>query len=79
MEGHWPSINHININYSTGMAIKPFEKLYRKYGFTKLLQELYIFRPIYKKRFGLPSVKSPNIPGLREIITFGCEALLRKQ
>ncbi len=71
--------NHVKMNYGTGMAISRFEKFCRTNKFETIIEELFIFRPIYKLRFGLPMVKALNIPIFREAFTFGCETLLQKK
>lgn len=70
--------HHVKYNYSTGCSISNFEKLYKKNGFSVVIKEFFLFRPIYKLRFGLPLIKFPNVPLLREVVSFGCETLLRK-
>jgi len=78
--GEYPNFaEHVKMNYGTGMAISKFEKYCRANGFETIIEELFIFRPIYKLRFGLPTVKALNIPIIREAFTFGCETLLRKK
>jgi len=70
---------HVKMNYGTGMGISKFEKYCNSNGFETLVEELFVFRPIYKLRFGLPTIKALNIPIFREAFTFGCETLLRKK
>ncbi len=72
-------VEEIKLNYSTGISINYFERLYSLYGFIPIVKEFYLFRPIYKLRFGLPTVKLIDIPFFREMITFGCENLLQKK
>ncbi|MGD8780146.1 MAG: class I SAM-dependent methyltransferase [Ignavibacteria bacterium] len=72
-------VKHINSNYATGISIRRFNSLCRKYNFYFHKKEFYLFRPIYKQRFNLPVIKIFNIPLLREILAFGCECLLRKK
>lgn len=72
-------VEHVEANYSTGIKINQFEKLCRKYNFRYIIKDYYLFRPIYKFRFGLPTLKIPGIPLLREFFAFGCECLLKKQ
>ncbi len=79
LKEHPNFVNHVKTDYGTGMAIGKFEKLFKKNGFEAVLEELFIFRPIYQLRFGLPVLKSPNIPALREVLAFGCETLLKKK
>lgn len=71
--------HHVKYNYSTGCSISRFEKLFEKNGFSVIIEDFFLFRPVYKLRFGLPVVKLPNIPILREIISMGCETLLKKK
>ena len=71
-------IYQVIINYQIGLTIRRFTQLYRLYGFTPVIRELFIFRPIYQIRFKVTPRRIPNIPGLREFIAFGSEYLLRK-
>jgi SAM-dependent methyltransferase len=70
-------IEHIIENYKIGLSINKFEYFYKKYSF-KIKQDLYLSRPIYQLRFGIKPIKVPNIYGIRELISFGCESLLQK-
>jgi hypothetical protein len=72
-------VDEIKLHFSTGMVIDQFEYLYTYKHFKPVKKELFLFRPIYAYRFGLPTVKLPNVTLLREFISFGCEVLLRKQ
>lgn len=72
-------VDHIKFNFGTGITINLFEKLYTKYDFTPVKESFYLFRPIYKFRFGLPTIPSLNFPVLRELIVFGCETILKKK
>ncbi len=72
-------IDEIKLHYSTGCTIKKFESLSRDSNLTPVIKELFLFRPVYARRFGLPTIKIPGIPLLREMISFGCEALLQKR
>ncbi len=71
-------IDEIKLHFSTGCTIKEFERLSQEHNFNVVKKDLYLFRPIYSIRFGLPTVILPDIPILSEFISFGCEALLRK-
>jgi 2-polyprenyl-3-methyl-5-hydroxy-6-metoxy-1,4-benzoquinol methylase len=71
-------VDEIKLHYSTGMVINHFETLYALNLFKPIKKELFLFRPIYAYRFGLPTIKLPNIPLIREYISFGCETLLKK-
>lgn len=69
-------VDEIKLHYSTGMAITKFEKLCNQFSFEPVVKDLFLFRPIYAFRFGLPTIKIPNIPIFREVLTFGYETLL---
>jgi len=72
-------IDHVIENYYIGLSLKKFEYFFTKYNFKIAERDLFLFRPIYKIRFGVNPVKVPNIPVLREFIAFGCECLLKKK
>lgn len=72
-------INHVIENYNIGLSIRKFKQLYKKYSFEIAKKDLFLFRPIYKLRFGINPVRVPEIPILKEFIIFGCECLLRKK
>ena len=71
-------LDHVKMNYGTGCSISVFENLYKSRKFVPVVKEFYVFRPIYKLRFDLPTIKFPNIPVFREFVAFGCETLLKK-
>lgn len=71
-------IDEIKLHFSTGCTIKNFERLSSEFGFEEVIKDLYFFRPIYNIRYGIPVIKLPDIVLFREIISFGCEALLKK-
>jgi SAM-dependent methyltransferase len=66
-------------NYKIGLSINAFEKYFKEYGFSPIVKDLFLLRPIYKIRFGVNAVKVPNIPLFRELFAFGCEYLLIKK
>lgn len=72
-------VEHIKLNYGTGITINLFEKLSKKYNFVPVRKSLYLFRPIYRYRFGLPTIPFINIPVIREFFSFGCESILQKR
>lgn len=72
-------INHVIENYKIGLSINKFEYFFKKYSFEIVQRDLFLFRPIYKIRFGVNPLKVPNIFALREFIAFGCECLLKKK
>lgn len=49
-----------------------------KKRFTYRVKEFFILRPGFNDRYGLPELKMPGIPLLREL-ALGCEVLLKKQ
>jgi hypothetical protein len=71
-------VDEIKLNYSTGMAINRFEKLVTPFNYKIIKKDLYLFRPIYSQRYGVPIVKIPGIPVIKEAISFGYEILLKK-
>jgi len=71
-------VEEIKLHFSTGCTIKEFERQSIKRNMFPIKKEFFLFRPIYALRFGLPTIKLPNIPFLREYISFGCETLLKK-
>ena len=67
------------LNYRIGLTIRRFKKYYSEFNFQPYQAHLYLFRPIYQFRFNLNPVKFPDIPVLREFLSFGCEYLLQKK
>jgi len=72
-------IDEIKHHFHTGCSINEFERQCETHDFVKVKEEFFFFRPIYALRFGLRTVSLPNVPLLREIISFGCETLLKKK
>lgn len=72
-------IDEIKLHFSTGCTIKEFERQSARIKLQPIVKEFYFFRPIYALRFGLPTIKLPNIPFIREYVSFGCECLLQKK
>lgn len=70
--------DEIKLHYSTGITINDFEYHCAIRNFIPVKKEFFLFRPIYVLRFGLPKIKLPDIPVIRECISFGCETLLQK-
>ncbi|AFN75814.1 3-demethylubiquinone-9 3-methyltransferase [Melioribacter roseus P3M-2] len=69
-------VDEIKLHFSTGCTVRKLEKLVSDFGLEFIVKEFYLFRPIYNLRFGLPVFKLPEIPLLKEFISFGCESLL---
>ncbi|KUG26530.1 methyltransferase [hydrocarbon metagenome] len=72
-------IKHIIENYKIGLSVNKFEYFCQKYSFKIVKKDLFLFRPIYKIRFGINPLRAPGIPIFREFIAFGCECLLKKK
>lgn len=72
-------IDEIKLHYGTGYTIHEFEFQCLLQNFIPIKKDLFLFRPIYALRFGLPTIKLPKIPILKEYISFGCETLLQKK
>ncbi len=70
-------VQNIILNRHHGLTIGAFERLCRQHGFTLMVRELFLTRPVYRVRFGLPSIRLPNLPFVREFLTLGYEALWR--
>jgi hypothetical protein len=69
----------IILNYKVGLTIKKFEEYYKEFNFSPVVEDLFLFRPIYQIRFKVKPRKSPNIPIVKKILAFGCEYLLQKK
>lgn len=73
---HWhPSLRHIA---STRMTVVGFEKLVRRFGMRVLARRLYIIRPSFELRYGLPTIAFPFpwAAGVREVLCSGATYLL---
>ena len=70
--------DHVKMNYNTGMSISRFLRFIKTYGMKSVQKDLYFIRPIYYLRYGAKTKHSVNIPLLREMVTFGFEALYKK-
>jgi 2-polyprenyl-3-methyl-5-hydroxy-6-metoxy-1,4-benzoquinol methylase len=68
----------IAYNYKIGLSISKFESYYRQFGFKAVLKDLFFSRPVFKIRYGLKTMRFPNIPVVREFMANGCEYLLQK-
>lgn len=66
------------LNYKVGLTIKKFEEYYKKFNFSPVVKDLFLFRPIYQIRFKVKPRKLPNIPIAKKVLAFGCEYLLQK-
>ena len=65
----------------TRISIKNMKRLIDRTNFEIKKEDLYLLRPAYSFRFGLPRIKNPfsSIPGLNEFMTNGALYLLRKK
>ena len=61
-----------------GLSIRQFEELIAKHGYRMHRKELFLFRPVFRVRYGLPTQRMSDIPLLREFLALGCECLLQK-
>jgi len=65
-------------NYRIGLSIGAFERLMKRFGFVPVRKELFLIRPAFQTRYGFRPRRMGDIPVLREILSMGCECLLRK-
>lgn len=72
-------VDEIKLHYGTGCTIHEFEFQCLLQNFIPIKKDFFLFRPIYALRFGIPTIKLPKIPILKEYISFGCESLLQKK
>ncbi|HTY37291.1 MAG TPA: class I SAM-dependent methyltransferase [Bacteroidota bacterium] len=75
---HPDTVGSIILQKHIGLSIRQFEDLAAAHGFQMFLKELFLFRPVFSVRYGLPTKLMPEVPGVREYLTLGCECLLRK-
>lgn len=64
------------------VTITSFEKLVNSSCLNIIRRELYLIRPVFSYRYGLPPVKNllfGKVPGLKELTTTGALYLLRKE
>lgn len=77
--GEYPHITeNAALNFRNGLSIRAFDRLVRDAGFRPVVRDLFLFRPVYALRFGIPARRAWNWPVLREFWTFGCECLLTR-
>jgi len=72
-------IEEVIFHSKEGLSIRTFEKYCDEFSLFATFKNYYLIRPIHKTRFKISSRKIPDIPLVREFITFGCEYLLRKR
>ena len=63
------------------LTIDKFRTAAKSAGFETISEDLYFLRPVFKMKFGLPTIKAnflKAIPGLREIAALEASYLLRK-
>ena len=65
------------LNYTIGLTISAFERYCQQFHFRPVVKGLFLIRPIYRTRFGVPIKRLPSIPVLREVFVMGCECLLQ--
>lgn len=62
-----------------GLTIREFEKLSALHGYRIHRKDLFLFRPVFRVRHGLRTVRLPDLPAVRELLVLGCECLLQKR
>lgn len=72
-------VEDVILNSKLGFSISSFENKFKKAGFKVIIPDLFLFRPIFRIRYGTKITKFPNIPLLREFGSMGCEYLLVKK
>jgi SAM-dependent methyltransferase len=75
---HPQRIESIVTQKHVGLSIRQFEALAARHGFRIHRKDLFLFRPVFQVRYGLPTKRMPEIPLLREFLVLGCECLLQK-
>jgi SAM-dependent methyltransferase len=74
---HWhPSLRHIA---STRMTVAGFERLVAGSGMRVLARRLYLIRPSFELRYGLPTIAFPfpRAAGVREVLCSGASYLVQ--
>jgi len=61
-----------------GLTIRRFHELCSAHGYRIHRKDLFLFRPVFQVRYGLPTRRMVDIPAVREFLVLGCECLLRK-
>jgi len=62
------------------LTISKFRAAAKRTGYSIEREDLYMFRPVYKAKFGMPPLRfniAKGIPGLREVLCMEAEYLLR--
>jgi len=75
------AIGYLLATKSTRISVIEMKKIFTELKFTIKKNNLYFFRPAYKFRFNLPTLKNPfsKIPVLNEIFTNGALFILTKE
>ncbi len=63
------------------LTIGKFRDAAKNAGFETISEDLYFLRPVFKMKFGLPTIKAnflKAIPGVRELVALEASYLLRK-
>ena len=63
------------------LTIAKFREAAKSAGFETVSEELYFLRPVFKMKFGLPTIRAnflKAIPGIRELVALEASYLLRK-
>ena len=80
--GHPPAgIDYLLATKRTRISVRMMERLFVNTGFELEKRGLYFFRPAYKFRFRLPTLRNPLawLPGFREVFTNGALYVLKQR
>lgn len=81
-KGQKPDIAEANRIYGIRLTIPKFEKAVKEAGLKIVLKECYFLRPVFKMKFGLPTIKMNNlskIPLIRKYLTLEASYILEKE
>jgi SAM-dependent methyltransferase len=77
--GEYPdTVESVITQCQIGLTIGQFEELIVRHRYQIHCKEFFLFRPVFRVRYGLPTQRMPDIPGVREFLVLGCECLLQK-
>jgi SAM-dependent methyltransferase len=80
-KGQKPDIAEANRIYRIRLTIPKFEKAAKEAGLSVVLKECYFLRPVFKMKFGLPTVKMNHlskIPFIRKFLTLEASYILER-
>lgn len=77
--GEYPEVIDLIVTQKKiGLTIRRFTELCSSHGYRIHRKELFLSRPVFQVRYGLPTKRMPDIPAIREFVVLGCECLLQK-